>query len=96
MKLAKFERGPMAVKSEFLQVNRLQLHYREWGNPKDKHALIFLHGFAATSRIWDEIAEELAKDFRVIAVDQRGHGRSDLDPNHDYSRTNHYFFCKRR
>jgi pimeloyl-ACP methyl ester carboxylesterase len=77
----------MAVKSEFIQVNRLQLHYREWGNTKDKHALIFLHGFAATSRIWNEVAEELAKDFRVIALDQRGHGQSDIDPDHDYSRT---------
>ena len=76
----------MSPKSEFIQVNRLQMHYQEWGESKDKHAVILLHGFASTSNCWNEVGEELSKDYRVIAVDQRGHGQSEYDPEHDYSR----------
>jgi len=70
-----------------IQANGLQLHYREWGDVRTKHALIMLHGFAETKTIWTEVAQEMAREYRVIALDQRGHGRSDRAPNHDYSRT---------
>jgi pimeloyl-ACP methyl ester carboxylesterase len=38
--------------------------------------LLLLHGLASTSRIFDLIAPMLAKSFRVVAYDQRGHGES--------------------
>ena len=39
--------------------------------------ILLLHGLASTCRIWDLVAPILARDFSVVAVDQRGHGESD-------------------
>ena len=38
--------------------------------------LLFIHGWAMHSRVWDKTARILARDFQVITVDLRGHGRS--------------------
>jgi pimeloyl-ACP methyl ester carboxylesterase len=39
--------------------------------------LVLLHGLSSNSRIWDLTAPLLTGKFRVVAVDQRGHGLSD-------------------
>lgn len=39
--------------------------------------LLCLHGLASNARWWDLVAARLAPRNRVVAVDQRGHGRSD-------------------
>lgn len=38
--------------------------------------LVLLHGWGLNLRVWDGLTRELAKAFRVIAVDLPGHGRS--------------------
>lgn len=40
--------------------------------------LVLLHGFSGTGRDWQRVfdLEELARDYQVIVVDLRGHGRS--------------------
>ena len=38
---------------------------------------MLLHGLSSNSRIWDLTAPLLTERFRVVAVDQRGHGLSD-------------------
>src|SRR5438093_12616392 len=39
---------------------------------------VLVHGLASNARLWDGVAEHLhAADHTVIAIDQRGHGRSD-------------------
>jgi pimeloyl-[acyl-carrier protein] methyl ester esterase len=38
--------------------------------------LVLLHGWGLNLRVWDGLTRELAKSFRVIAVDLPGHGRS--------------------
>jgi pimeloyl-ACP methyl ester carboxylesterase len=38
--------------------------------------IVLLHGLASSLRIWDFVAPILAQRFRVVAVDQRGHGLS--------------------
>jgi pimeloyl-ACP methyl ester carboxylesterase len=39
---------------------------------------VLVHGLASNLRLWDGVAEELqARGHTVIALDQRGHGRSD-------------------
>jgi 2-(acetamidomethylene)succinate hydrolase len=39
--------------------------------------VVFLHGITANAAVWDPILLELQDAFRVVAVDQRGHGESD-------------------
>ncbi|GHO90529.1 hypothetical protein KSF_005770 [Reticulibacter mediterranei] len=61
--------------------NRLQLHYRCWSAPSsDPHLppILLLHGLASAASIWNLVAPLLAEQgYRVIALDQRGHGESD-------------------
>ena len=55
-------------------VNGVLLRYWTWGGTGRPLAL--LHGLASTHHIWDFVAPLLARDFWVIALDQRGHGES--------------------
>jgi pimeloyl-ACP methyl ester carboxylesterase len=57
------------------------LGYRDWGGPTvasagDATPLVLLHGLASSAWIWDLVAPLLARERRVVALDQRGHGRS--------------------
>ena len=56
------------------------LHVHEWGDP-DAPAVVCLHGVNAHGRRFRKLAEErLARGFRVLAPDLRGHGRSTWEP----------------
>jgi pimeloyl-ACP methyl ester carboxylesterase len=72
--------GPTA--NSFIS-QRLRLHYVDWGNPSAP-PLILQHGGRDHSRSWDWVAEELAKDWHVIAPDLRGHGDSAWAPDGNY------------
>ncbi len=73
-------------RDEFVEANGLRFHYREWGDTRTRHAVILLHGYAETSEAWSDTAQDLAREFRVIAIDQRGHGQSDRATDRDYTR----------
>jgi len=40
--------------------------------------IVLLHPVAMRAEFWDPVADELESDFRLIAVDTRGHGESDV------------------
>ncbi|HEX6115857.1 MAG TPA: alpha/beta hydrolase [Solirubrobacterales bacterium] len=52
-----------------------RLHVEAFG-PVDAPKLVLVHGWMCAIPFWRWQIEELAADFRVIAYDQRGHGRS--------------------
>ncbi|MDE1172082.1 MAG: alpha/beta hydrolase [Parvibaculaceae bacterium] len=54
---------------------RLRLHYVDWGN-EDKPPLLLVHGGRDHCRNWDWVAQELRRDYHIIAPDLRGHGDS--------------------
>ena len=78
--------NPSKPRDEFVEVNDLKLHYREWGDSRSRHALLMLHGYASTSEMWTDVATDLAREFRVIALDMRGYGQSDRAEDMDYTR----------
>lgn len=41
------------------------------------NVIVFLHGFLESSKMWDSFTESLIKQYRVIAIDLPGHGRSE-------------------
>ena len=54
-----------------------QLHVLEAGNPQGR-AFLFIHGFSQCSLAWTrQMNSELADDYRLIAMDMRGHGLSE-------------------
>ncbi|MGI8460401.1 MAG: alpha/beta fold hydrolase [Solirubrobacterales bacterium] len=52
-----------------------ELHAEAFG-PADAPKLILAHGWMCAIEFWRYQIDELAGDFRVIAYDQRGHGKS--------------------
>ena len=56
-----------------VDVNGVRIHYQEQGSGEP---LLLLHGFGACGDDWNGIAEVLARDYRVIIPDLRGHGWS--------------------
>jgi esterase len=71
---------------QVIEANGLTFHYREWGDSRTKQALILLHDFAETSAAWEDAALDLSREYRVIAPDQRGYGRTDRAADRDYTR----------
>ena len=63
---------------------RLRLNYVDWGNP-DAPPLILVHGGRDHCRNWDWVAEDLRRDYHIIAPDLRGHGDSAWSTSGDYS-----------
>ena len=59
---------------KFAKINGLKIYYEESGRGVP---IILLHHFFASASQWKSYAPELAKKYRVIAVDLPGHGRSD-------------------
>jgi pimeloyl-ACP methyl ester carboxylesterase len=68
-----------------IAANGLRFHYVEWGFP-DAPPLLCLHGITQTAHSWDEVAEALSDQYRVLCLDQRGHGDSDWAPRGEYTR----------
>ena len=68
----------------YTDLRGLPFHYRDWGG--DGRPVLLLHGLASTCHIWDLVAPLLAVDFRVAALDQRGHGQSaQVDDGYDFA-----------
>jgi len=42
------------------------------------NAIILLHGFIESRKIWKEFVPELSKEFKVLAIDLPGHGESEV------------------
>lgn len=63
--------------------DNLRLRYIEWGQ-LDAPVIIMLHGLRSYAHTWEPVALPLADRWRIIALDQRGRGESDWDPDHNY------------
>jgi pimeloyl-ACP methyl ester carboxylesterase len=65
----------------------LEIHLLQWselGVP-----VILVHGFGNEAHIWEDFAPAVAMAYRVYAMDLRGHGDSDWDPQARYDYENH-------
>ncbi|WP_433668817.1 alpha/beta fold hydrolase [Nocardia sp. CA-136227] len=65
----------MAIR-EAVSADGTTIVYRVTG-PEGARPLVLLHGWSGNLRCWGRSADLLAEQFRVIAVDLRGHGYSD-------------------
>jgi pimeloyl-ACP methyl ester carboxylesterase len=68
----------VAVVDELIELRGLRFHYRDWPSAKaGAPDLVLLHGFTGHARSWDAFAAAMTDRYRVLALDQRGHGESD-------------------
>ena len=68
----------MEYSHHYIAANGINHHYLDWGDPAAP-PLLMVHATGLSSHCWLPIARELAADYRVMALDQRGHG--DTDPS---------------
>ena len=59
----------------------LKLHYRDYDGPRDRPPLLCIPGLTRNARDFEPVAERFAGEWRVIAVDLRGRGLSQYDPD---------------
>jgi len=72
-------------RDELVQLRGLRFYYRDWPAPhRDAQAIVLLHGYTGHARSWDALARTLSARYRVLALDQRGHGQTDWAARTDY------------
>jgi pimeloyl-ACP methyl ester carboxylesterase len=62
----------------------IRLHTEVFG-PEDGYPIVLAHGITCALRVWAYQIADLSTDYRVIAFDHRGHGKSAVPPRHNYS-----------
>jgi pimeloyl-ACP methyl ester carboxylesterase len=67
---------PAHGKSGYAPVNGIKIWYAMFGHGAP---VILLHGGLANSNYWGKLVPALARHYRVIVMDSRGHGRSSRD-----------------
>lgn len=70
---------PRAVpESQFFTADDgVRLHYLEWPSDPDAPTVVLLHGRRAHAHWFDPLVNDLSPRYRLIALDLRGHGRSE-------------------
>ena len=72
-------------KHETVTINDLSLHYVDYGAPRaGAPTMVILHGLTSAWGTLRRVAEHFAPSFRVVALDQRGHGESQWGPADKY------------
>jgi pimeloyl-ACP methyl ester carboxylesterase len=65
----------------FNSADGIRLHYREYAGPADQPPVLCLPGLTRNSRDFEPLAEAVAGEWRVLALDFRGRGLSRPDPD---------------
>ena len=79
-------RSDIAYRSRNIVLRQQRFHFLEWGAP-EAPAILLLHGGHQSAHSWDLVSLHLARQYRVLALDQRGHGDSEW--SRDVSYGNH-------
>ncbi len=70
----------LAADAKRVEINGASIAYTEQG---EGQPLLLLHGGGLSSAMWGNLAGELAKHYRVVMPDTRGHGAS-TNPKHEF------------
>jgi pimeloyl-ACP methyl ester carboxylesterase len=70
---------PVEVRS----ADGVRVHTEVFG-PDDGYPIVLAHGITCAIRVWANQINELAGDYKVIAYDHRGHGRSGVPKRRGY------------
>lgn len=74
--LAESKFKPQVTDTKFMTSRGAKIRYADVGKGR---AIVLLHGFLESLEVWfgNGFAQELAKNYRVIAIDLPGHGKSE-------------------
>ena len=65
------------VKYKTVEINGLDIFYREAGNP-DNPTILLLHGFPTSSHMFRDLIPQLADQYHLVAPDYPGYGYSSM------------------
>jgi len=74
----------VAYQSHNIVLRKMRFHFTEWGD-RNAQPIVLLHGGHQSCHSWDLVSLSLAQKYRVLALDQRGHGDSEWSRDVDYS-----------
>lgn len=74
------------IKYRTLEVNGLNIAYREAGNT-NKPTIVLLHGYPSSSHQYRKVLNQLADEYHLIAPDYPGYGNSDFPSPAEYEYT---------
>ncbi|MFI2606761.1 alpha/beta fold hydrolase [Kitasatospora sp. NPDC018619] len=63
-----------------ISADGIRLHVEVHGRP-GAPTLVLAHGWTCSTAFWAPVIRQLADRYRVVAYDQRGHGRSEIPPS---------------
>jgi len=69
--------------------DNVRLHHIEWGEP-DAHPIVLLHGVRLHAQVWNHFSRRFHHRYRILALDQRGHGDSAWGPEDGYHAEEYY------
>jgi len=70
-----------SLKGSYVKANGLNMYYEEYGSGEP---LILLHGGMGAGNNFEPLISAFSKQFRVITLDSRGHGKTD-NPSGEFS-----------
>jgi pimeloyl-ACP methyl ester carboxylesterase len=79
---------PAEPETVLVALNDVRLGVERWPG-RTAIQLVFLHGLGDGSFVWRDVAPRLRAQLASVAIDLRGHGRSDWDTDGNYSLADH-------
>lgn len=71
--------------SKFINIDGVEVHYRDEGNQNDSIPLVLIHGTSSSLHTWDSIVPALSDKKRLIRLDIPAFGLTGPHPERDYS-----------
>ena len=81
--------------SEFVEIDGMQVHYRDEGNALDSFPLVLIHGTGASLHTWGGWVKSLKANHRIITFDLPAYGLTGPNPSGDYSQDYYVSFVNK-
>lgn len=69
---------------KFMDYEGYEIHYKLYGDSHTTKTLVFIHGWSSNNNVWANQLNAFP-DYKVIAIDLPGHGKSSKDIDDEYN-----------
>jgi len=80
--------------SQFIEIDGMNVHYRDEGNPRDSIPIVLIHGTGSSLHTFDDWVNSLKKDKRILRMDIPAFGLTGPFPDRNYSIKNYVAFIE--
>ena len=71
------------MRGEFLDLSGARIYYYAAGTRGAGNPVVFLHGFATSGHLWNDVVPLMPPGHRLVVLDLLGYGRSDRPGNRE-------------